>query len=131
MGSTGKGKTTLMRKEEKASKSKTKYFIHVLDIQMMLLKKDGLDKLSEILKWEELYIDDLGKEPTIVKFFGSELMMMQYILEKRYDMQFIPNYGNHSYKTFFTTNLSFKELEDKYGPASARRIAELADVIEL
>lgn len=129
-GSTGKGKTTSMRKAFNDSTVKAKKYVHSLDIQMDLLDSTkGINSLREIIKWEELYIDDLGKEPTTVKFFGSEIQAMQYIIEKRYDTLYTDTSKN--YKTFITTNLTDEELVAKYGAATTRRIFELCNIVEI
>lgn len=79
-------------------------------------KYDGLNGIA-------LGIDEVGKEPR-VKYFGSEMNIIQYILQSRYDNRRIC-------KTFMTTNMQPEEFEPKYGEYIAARINEMFNVIEI
>lgn len=68
--------------------------------------------------------DELGREPIPSKHFGTELNVMQYILQCRYELRY-------ECKTHITTNLSIEEIQDRYGAYIADRINEMFNVIEL
>ena len=68
--------------------------------------------------------DELGREPIPAKYFGTELNVMQYIFQCRYELR-------KEALTHATTNLSIKDLQLKYGAYIADRINEMFNVIEL
>lgn len=68
--------------------------------------------------------DELGREPLPAKYFGTELNVMQYILQCRYELR-------SECLTHLTTNLSLPELQQRYGGYIADRINEMFNVIEL
>ena len=68
--------------------------------------------------------DELGREPIPSKHFGTELNVMQYILQCRYELRY-------ECKTHITTNLSIEEIQERYGAYIADRINEMFNVIEL
>ena len=67
-----------------------------------------------------LAIDDLGKEPTEVLNFGNVVSPVVDLLEYRY---------NHQLFTVVTTNLTPKEIREKYGARIADRFNEMLEVI--
>ena len=68
--------------------------------------------------------DELGREPLPAKYFGTELNVMQYIVQCRYELR-------SECLTHLTTNLSLPELQQRYGGYIADRINEMFNVIEL
>ena len=48
--------------------------------------------------------DELGREPIPAKYFGTELNVMQYIFQCRYELR-------HEAITHVTTNLTIKEIQ--------------------
>lgn len=68
--------------------------------------------------------DELGREPLPAKYFGTELNVMQYVFQSRYELR-------KECLTHVTTNLSLIEVQKKYGSYIADRINEMFNVIEL
>ncbi len=68
--------------------------------------------------------DELGREPCPTKYFGTELNVMQYVFQCRYELRY-------EALTHVTTNLSLEEVQNKYGSYIADRINEMFNVIEL
>ncbi|EOA55602.1 hypothetical protein HMPREF1214_03725 [Bacteroides sp. HPS0048] len=68
--------------------------------------------------------DELGREPRPAKYFGTELNVMQYIFQCRYELR-------REALTHVTTNLTVEEIQDKYGAYIADRINEMFNVIRL
>lgn len=81
-----------------------------------IFKHDGLNGIG-------LGIDEVGREPR-VKYFGSEMDVIQYILQTRYD-------NRRTCKTFITTNMFPDQFEPKYGEYIADRINEMFNVLEI
>jgi hypothetical protein len=69
-------------------------------------------------------IDDLGLEDD-VKHFGNGLDPIVYVVQSLYDTN--QQNPDNPIKLFFTTNLSEKELQVKYGVRTVERIWELCD----
>lgn len=79
-------------------------------------KYDGLNGIA-------LGLDEVGKEPR-VKYFGSEMDVIQYVFQTRYD-------NRRMCKTFVTTNMLPSEIQLTYGEYIADRINEMFNVIEI
>lgn len=67
--------------------------------------------------------DDLGIEP-IGRFFGKDCNVMGEILLSRHDL-----FLGHKVKTYATTNLNAKELEERYGNRVRSRMRELFNLV--
>jgi energy-coupling factor transporter ATP-binding protein EcfA2 len=90
----------------------------------------GAEALNEST-WNESYkgvdpiergFDELGREPTPAKYYGSELNVMQYVLQIRYDLKV---------KTHCTTNLTPETIGEKYGIHIMDRAVEMFNFIKL
>lgn len=79
-----------------------------------------LDELRRYRTFPLLAIDDLGKEPTEILDFGNVLNPVIDLLEYRYNRQLF---------TVVTTNLTPKEIREKYGARIADRFNEMLEVI--
>lgn len=91
---------------------------------------DGMEALNEST-WNKSFrgtnpvtrgFDELGRELIPAKYYGSELNIMQHILQIRYDLKA---------KTHATTNLNIEELEQKYGSHIYDRMLETFNFIEM
>lgn len=116
-GNCGNGKTTTMN----AFHSVTQYVAPPgIDIECTSARR-----ISQIAKDEEmmraakrtkvLLIDDVGLEPTEVLDFGNAINPVIEILEHRYRQQLF---------TFITTNLTPRQIREKYGDRIADRFNE-------
>ena len=70
-----------------------------------------------------LIIDELGREPRPAKYFGTELNVIQFVLQLRYD------HRRNSF-THITTNLKLEDIAQKYGAYIADRCLEMFNFIE-
>jgi DNA replication protein DnaC len=66
------------------------------------------------------YFDDLGLEENNVKNYGNNSNVMAEILLSRYD-----GFIEHGMKTFATTNLDIKQIEERYGIRVRDRMREM------
>lgn len=71
------------------------------------------------------FFDDLGAEDS-KKHYGNETNVMAELISDRYDL-FVKN-GS---KSFFTTNLTKQEIEDKYGLRVLSRLKQMCNFILL
>lgn len=116
-GNCGNGKTTTMN----AFLSVSKYLAPPgIDIEHTSARR-----ISQIAKDEDimrtakntkvLCIDDIGLEPTEVLDYGNAISPVIEIMEHRY---------RHQFFTFITTNLTPKQIREKYGDRIADRFNE-------
>ena len=70
-----------------------------------------------------LIIDEVGREPMPAKYYGTELNVIQFILQLRYDHR-------RDSVTHITTNLKLEEIGQKYGAYIADRCLEMFNFIE-
>lgn len=87
--------------------------------------QDGIDKYgyndSNPLTWA---FDEVGREPCPTKYYGTEMNVMQFIFQTRYEIR-------HKCLTHVTTNLYPEDITDMYGDYIADRIKEMFNVIEI
>ena len=76
--------------------------------------------MNEAKTTHVLCIDDVGLEPTEVLDFGNAINPVIEILEHRYRQQLF---------TFITTNLTPKQIREKYGDRVADRFNEIMKCI--
>lgn len=85
---------------------------------------DGLAKIKDYAKSEiNLVIDELGREPIPAKYFGTEMNVMQFVLQLRYD-------SRKQNVTHVTTNLKLEDIGKIYGNYVADRCLEMFNFIE-
>ena len=70
-----------------------------------------------------LLIDELGREPRPAKYFGTELNVIQFVLQLRYDHR-------RDSVTHITTNLKPEDIAQYYGAYIADRCWEMFNFIE-
>lgn len=131
MGLYGNGKTTLMQSLIRlisfVSESQNGYsrryktrFITAKEIAMMCIDESSRDEYRTLINEPMLAIDDLGAEPAEVISYGMSYSPITDLLTARYDRQLI---------TLATTNLSNRQIKDKYGERIADRFNEMMEVI--
>lgn len=89
--------------------------IYAADGQPALLKYSDEDV--------NLVIDEFGREPNPAKYFGTEMNVMQFLLQLRYDHR-------RTSITHITTNMQLEEITDSYGAYVADRCLEMFNFIE-
>ena len=78
------------------------------------------EKFEDVCREKLLAIEDMGKEPTEELNYGSIISPITELLEARYDAQRF---------TTITTNLTPKEIREKYGNRIADRFNEMMCVL--
>jgi DNA replication protein DnaC len=73
-----------------------------------------------------IYLDDLGTEETPVKYYGTEITWFKTWYENFYSTA-----KSHTNRLIISTNLSFQQIEDKYGFRIRDRMAETFNVLDL
>lgn len=68
--------------------------------------------------------DDLGTEPAVTKYYGTDKAAMTEVLLNRYDFRMPYNC------THITTNLSAEEIKQRYGTRVVDRMREMFNFIE-
>lgn len=116
-GPVGLGKTTIMEPY-------TKKMWNGSSIQIANLVSANGRNYIEKYSVHDMFIDDLGREPLTVKSYGDEIHFMHDLIYIRYEA------FKQGYKTHFTTNLTFTEIEKRYGVSIADRIKEMVQVIQ-
>lgn len=72
----------------------------------------------------DLIIDDLGSEPEVNNVYGTKYNILADAIEYRYEK--FPQF-----KTHFTTNLTKKKLEERYGERVFSRLCEMVHFVNL
>ena len=85
----------------------------------------GIEALDNEIRCKNLFIDDLGEEEETGKNFGDEMNVLRYVILKRYEM-FVRN----NCKLHLTTNLTIKEIAEKYDPKVADRLLGMTEKVE-
>jgi DNA replication protein DnaC len=131
-GTCGNGKTTLLYTLQSAINDlhrcghfeflgkEFRIGLRIVDAKDITEIAKDLDELKQYRLQQMLAIDDLGKEPTEVLNFGNVVSPVVDLLEYRY---------NHQLFTVVTTNLTPKEIREKYGARIADRFNEMLEVI--
>lgn len=70
-----------------------------------------------------LIIDEFGREPRPVKYFGTDQNVLQFVLQQRYDFR-------RTSVTHITTNLQLEDIAQYYGTYIADRFLEMFNFIE-
>lgn len=86
---------------------------------------DGIDKYGYNKNLPLDYaFDEVGREPIPAKYFGTEMNVMQFIFQTRYEYR-------EMCKTFVSTNMKESAISKVYGEYIADRVKEMFNVIEI
>lgn len=110
MGKPGVGKTTIMHDRYGQSYSTNKIATHY-----MLKGIEGFVNPQGNLMFDVSCIDDLGTE-IVPSHYGNKLDLIPYLLQLGYEQG--RRFG------FYTTNLSYDELKERYGARVVDRLQE-------
>lgn len=134
-GEIGTGKTSLikiLREYDAKVKGRTQngyliggygiYSASTVINQFSRLGLDGIDRYC--FKKQTCAFDEIGREPLPAKYYGTEMNVMQYVFQMRYDMR-------NDCLTHVTTNLTPDQIGNVYGDYIADRVNEMFNVIEL
>ena len=117
-GPNGTGKTTSMTPYTKGM-----WNASAIDYAAVIAQ-NGRNYISKYTM-HHMFIDDLGREPQTVKSFGDEIFAMHDLIHFRYNI-----FQQTGYKTHISTNLSDKEIKERYGIAIFDRIIEMCEPID-
>lgn len=85
----------------------------------------GLDGIDDYCFKKQTYaFDEVGREPLPAKYYGTEMNVMQYVFQMRYDMR-------KDCLTHVTTNLLPSQISSTYENYIADRVNEMFNVIEV
>lgn len=85
---------------------------------------DGQPRLIQYADPEiNLVIDEFGREPCPAKYYGTEMNVLQFLLQLRYDHRRVS-------VTHVTTNMQLDDVAPKYGAYVADRCLEMFNFIE-
>lgn len=91
------------------------------------MRKQGIDGIIRYVQREcasGLCIDELGREPSDAKHFGTGLNVIQTVLQLRYEFRY-------EYCTHATTNLELNDIPARYGIYIADRCKEMFNIIHV
>lgn len=81
----------------------------------------NLPRWSEVPRhWNDLIVDDIGSEESVVKGFGSNYYPVAEAIQLRYDA-----FVGRGWVTHFSTNLSPDSLQKRYGERCLSRLCEM------
>ena len=118
-GTCGNGKTTLVRALQN-SLVYLKYRNLTENGMPIMDAREVAERMIECKTVPLLAIEDMGKEPTKKLDYGNILNPVIEVLEHRYNEQLF---------TVISTNLTAKEIKEKYGTRIADRFNEMMNVI--
>lgn len=116
MGQKGSGKTLLMRSLSASIDPSLRFETHNTRKVTSAYNCNGDKGLEPYLIKRHMMFDDLGDERK-GQHYGDRVEVMSLIIQERYEL-----FIDHGIQTHFTTNLSPKEIEDRYGERSYSRL---------
>lgn len=132
-GTCGNGKTTMLKAIQSTTsllldsgffefmkKEGVKPSVEIIDAREFAEESKNADRMRYYKSSPVLAIEDMGKESAEVLNYGNSINPIMELIEARYDRQ---NY------TIITTNLTAKEVSQKYGRRIADRFNEMLDVV--
>lgn len=121
-GVAGLGKTYVVR-------CASQNLLNPVRIESMLeiterIQRDGVYELP-LGDYKKIYIDDVGTEEPVVKYFGTNIYFFKNFIERYY-------LSNKPFNNLIiSTNNSFDELEHKYGFRVRSRTKEMFNIIDV
>lgn len=128
MGGVGTGKSTLMEAIRllvndymRQVPPQAQVFINTFDASAVAetFRSDS-DVCQLFFRYRAVAIDDLGIEPTTVKYYGNEIMPLTDILHRR---------ANDRKITFVVTNLDKVSIRAKYGERVYDRMRDMTTIL--
>lgn len=128
-GTYGNGKTTLLYALRSIVNYLERMSVYPMHTRLKIYDSRSIAKLyvgkdpdvfEDVCREEMLAIEDMGKEPTETLDYGNVISPVIELLERRYDAQRF---------TAITTNLTPKEVREKYGNRIADRFNEMMFVL--
>ena len=130
-GPIGTGKSTLMSLVNRYAfafgrKDLGFAFVSAAEISLRYAEQgiDGIIRYTQRECATGLCIDELGREPSDAKHFGTGLNVIQTVLQLRYEFR-------HEYCTYATTNLELDDIPSRYGIYIADRCKEMFNIVHV
>lgn len=137
-GPIGTGKSTLMKGLQKYESLVNRYafafgrkdlgfaFVSAAEISLRYAEQgiDGIIRYTQRECATGLCVDELGREPSDAKHFGTGLNVIQTVLQLRYEFR-------HEYCTYATTNLELDDIPSRYGIYIADRCKEMFNIVHV
>ena len=121
-GNYGTGKTTIIRALRECLDINTRYGFNSCTKIVGLFNDEGSDVIRRFANYKDFYFDDFGSEPEGSHY--GKVNVMEKILEERY-----LSFQKKGIKTHISTNLSFEQIEQRYGQRIGSRLYEMFNVI--
>lgn len=129
-GKCGNGKTTMVNAYRSLTNVFNVFTSNEYDQKMVMKALSAMDVAQECKKDYETFkrlmlrptlaIDDIGTEPMELMDYGAKLYPITDLITKRYEEQLF---------TILTTNLTPKNIRERYGDRIADRLNEMAEKI--
>ena len=137
-GPIGTGKSTLMKGLQKYESLVNRYgfafgrkdlgfsFVSAAEISLCYAEQgiDGIIRYTQRECATGLCIDELGREPVDAKHFGTNLNVIQTVLQLRYEFRY-------ECLTYGTTNMGLEDIPQRYGTYIADRCKEMFNILHL
>jgi len=121
-GTTGLGKTHLVRCLENNPR------FPILSLSMLEITEEIMANGEFEFNLGDkriIYLDDVGSEEPVVKYYGTVIMFFKKFIEMTYLKRTCYNH------LIITTNLNFKQMEERYGFRVVSRMREMFNVIDV
>lgn len=134
MGNTGSGKSLMMQVFKEFCKiDNMKYAVggRICRFTPVMLSarrivnefnSQGYAALDTVTNYDSLIIDDLGAENQTAKYYGSEIQVIEYVIEERYSKGLM---------THFTSNMNMHQITEVYGERVRSRLFEKTNLIKM
>lgn len=119
-GLPGTGKTTMLHAVRQLIRLAARERLEILPARDFAEMAKSWDTFREVRRCRLLAIDDIGREPKELLDYGNILSPVADLMEYRYDKRLF---------TIATTNLTPKELTERYGERIGDRFAEMMHVV--
>ncbi len=128
-GGVGNGKSTMMKAIQRLLNAtripnqynNTVYGLRIVDAKSIIeTNLRNYNAFLDLTKCSLLGIDDLGTEPLMVMDYGNEKTPIVDLLSMRYENRLF---------TIVTTNLTPKQIRERYGERIADRFNEMMEVV--
>lgn len=122
LGNPGSGKTLLCEMIRNIINPEAEYYFIIINVNDFVLRfnKDGHQLLRQYEN-KNLMIDDLGTEEKGL-FYKEQSEVFALFIQLRYVL-----FKQYKIKTHFTSNLTFADMEARYGLRVVSRIKEMTD----
>lgn len=91
----------------------------------MAYQERGFEGLDPYVTGDRIAFDELGREPLRTGNYGTSINVMEYVLQRRYDL------ARPQHFTHVTTNFGDREIVEKYNPHIYDRCRQMFNFVNL